>query len=450
MLKGGSMIDAPFSYNRAQVFGSYVLDGITISSELSYQRDMNRFYGYPVAIPANILTNTFTKYFNQNQLDQFGYFDLAVKNNATSKTNLKFDTGLKLSYFNTSTGQIEKAIRLKGDFEYNFGTFTGRLYAAYDHFTSDNVTEMTDLLPLISENSSWLQLSPTIGFQNDIVSLEGGMNLNTVFDNIGGNSFKPHPKARFTLHTAKNRLTLYAGTDGYLQNNTMSKIAEENRWVNPTLKVRPTNHLNIFYGGIKGKISTPLAFDLGVKYSKTEDQYFYTTLVENRSGIAVPALKDLTYNNAFEVVYDNLSIVDFSGDLTYTTSNLYLLLSGHFYNYQLTSLEKAPYLPDFTLNATANFRINEKISATTEFFLTGPRNIQLKFFLPIWASALPPPPIYLQSDALIDVNIGAKYQFTNKLEFFGRIENLLNKKDEIWYGYAVQGIRFKLGASFSF
>jgi outer membrane receptor protein involved in Fe transport len=276
------------------------------------------------------------------------------------------------------------------------------------------------------------------------------MNLNTVFDNIGGTTFKPHPKAKFNLHTAKNRFTLYAGVDGNLQNNTISKIAEENRWVNPSLKVHPTNHLNIFYGGIKGKISTPLAFDLGVKYSKTEDQYFFTTMVENKSGIPVPALKDLTYNNAFEVVYDNLNTVDFSGDLTYTTSNLYLLLSGHFYNYQLTSLEKAPYMPDFTLNATANFRINEKISASSEFFLTGPRNIQLKFFLPMVSSAVPPPPIYLQTDALVDVNIGAKYQFTNKLDFFGRVENLLNNKEEVWYGYAVQGIRFKLGASFSF
>jgi hypothetical protein len=450
MLKGGSMVDAPFSYNRAQVFGSYVLDGITISSELSYQRDMNRFYGYSETIPANILTNPFTKYFNQNQLNKMGYFDLSVKNNATSNANLKFDTGLKLGYFNTSTEQVEKAISLKGNFEYNFGTFTGRLNTTFDHFTTDNVNTITEIFPLYSENSTWLQLSPTIGFRNDIMSLEGGMNLSNVFSNIGGTIFKPHPKARFTLHTAKNRLTLYAGVDGYLENNSISKIAEENRWVNPTLKVRPTNHLNIFYGGIKGKISTPLAFDLGVKYSKTEDQYFYETMVENTSGIAVPALKDLTYNNAFEVVYDNLSTVDFSGDLTYTTSNLYLLLSGHFYNYQLTSLKKAPYMPDFTLNATANFRINEKISASSEFFVTGPRNVQLSFYLPIFSSALPPPPIYLQSNALIDVNIGAKYQFTNKLDFFGRVENLLNNKEEVWYGYAVQGIRFKLGASFSF
>ena len=71
--QGGSRTDAPFSCNNALLFGSYVLEGVTISSELSYRRDMNRFYGYPEAIPANILTDDFTKYFGQDQLNHHGY-----------------------------------------------------------------------------------------------------------------------------------------------------------------------------------------------------------------------------------------------------------------------------------------------------------------------------------------------------------------------------------------
>ena len=38
----------------------------------------------------------------------------------------------------------------------------------------------------------------------------------------------------------------------------------------------------------------------------------------------------------------------------------------------------------------------------------------------------------------------------NVLKFVKYIKNLLNRKDEPWYGYTVQGIRFKVGASFSF
>jgi hypothetical protein len=280
--------------------------------------------------------------------------------------------------------------------------------------------------------------------------LEGGLNLFTVFSGSQGNSFKPYPKAAFSLHTAENNFTFYAGLDGYLQNNTLSKIAAENRWVNPTLEVRPTDHRYILSGGIKGKIVSPLAYNLEIKYSKTEHQYFYVTSIENKSGNATPSLTDLTYNNAFEVVYDNLGTVDFSGDLTYTSANLFLRLTGHFYNYQPVWLEKAPYQPDFTLNATSNFKITDRISGMAEFFLTGPRNVMLNYYAPIWASSLPAPPIYLKSDPMVEVNIGAKYQFIKHLELYGGVENLLNRKDEPWYGYTVRGIRFKLGASFTF
>ena len=111
-LKGGGSTDAPCSYNRAIFFGSYVYEGVTISSELSYQRDMNRFYGYPIAIPSTLSGNNFAKYFNTDQLNQTGYFDLSLKSNASSVAAMTVNTGINLGYFNTSTGQVEKAIRV--------------------------------------------------------------------------------------------------------------------------------------------------------------------------------------------------------------------------------------------------------------------------------------------------------------------------------------------------
>jgi len=450
LLKGGSQVDAPFSYNRVLIFGSYVAEGVTISSELAYQRDMNRFYGYPVAIPDNIMTDNFVKYFNQDQMNQLGYFDLTVKNNAVSSANLRFKAGVNLGYFNTSTDQVEKAMKFNSEWNYNFGTFAGKLKADIEHFDIENVTTYPDLSILYSSAATWIQLSPALLYQNESFSLEGGLNLYSTFDNSDESTFKPYPKVNIAYHTDENKLTFYAGMDGFLQNNNYSKIAAENRWINPTLKLTPTNNLNIFSAGIKGKITAPLTFDLGIKYSKKEDQYFYVTRIENNSGNDTPALIDLTYNNAFEVEYDNLKTLDFSGNITYTTPGLFLLLSGHFFSYEVSWLDKALYMPDFTLNAVSRFTVNDKISATAEVFLTGPRNIMLKYYVPPVSSMMGPPPIYLKEDAMAEVNIGAKYLFAKDLELFGRIENLLNRKDEPWYGYTVQGIRFKVGVSFSF
>ncbi len=448
-LKGGNEIDAPFSYNKAAIFGSYVLDGVTIASELSYQRDMNRFFGYPIAIPATIMTNTFVKYFDQNQLNQLGYFDLSVKSNASANGLMKFNTGIRLSYFNTSTNQVEKGISFKGDFIYDFGAFSGKLNTGFEHFETENVTSFSDFPLLFSPKNSWLRLSPTILFKRDLFSFEGGITLCSGFGDMS-TKFGIYPNGIFTLNTAMKNLSLYAGVDGSLQNNNYSKIAAENRWINPTLEVNPTNYRYIFYGGVKGKIAAPLAFNLGIKYTQAEEQYFYVTKIEKIPGTVDPTLNDLSYNNAFDVVYDNINTLDFSGDLTYTTSDLFLLLSGHFYSYSLRNLESAPYLPDFTLSGSANFKVTDKIKASAELLFTGPRNIMLQYYYPPYLSSLPPPPIYLKTDAMIEANIGAKYQFMKNLEFMGSVENLLNRKDEPWYGYTVQGIRFKLGASFSF
>lgn len=448
-LKGGSETDAPFSSSKAAVFGSYVADGVTISSEISYRRDENRFYGYPVEIPGGIMNDNFVKYFNQDQLHQLGYFDFSVKSNADSKSALKFDTGINLSYFSTSTDQVDKATCFKGDFSYDFGGFTGKLKVGFDHFETENVAENLDYEVVYSPKNSWLHLSPVVFYRNESFSIEGGLNLYTVFSDVDGTTFKPFPKADFNLRLSDN-FRLFAGLDGSLQNNTYTRIASENRYINPYLDVKPTNNKFVVSGGIKGKISTPLAFSLGLKYGKAEDEYFYVTRVENRSGNTNPSLADLTYNNAFEVVYDDLGTMDFSADLSYSATDVLLLLSGHFYNYQVTDLEKALYRPDFTLNATSEFSVTEKVSAQAGLYFTGPRNVMLKFYLPPIASALPPPPIYVKTDAIAEVNLGIKYRMMERFDLLCKVENLLNRKDEQWYGYTVQGIRFKVGASFSF
>ncbi len=449
-MKGGDEVDAPFSYNRATLFGSYVLNGVTISSELTYQRAKNRFYGYPEVIPANILTNNFVRYFNQDQLQQSGFFDLSVKSNATSTADLKFKTNLNLSYFNTSTNQVEKASMVSGDFSHPFGILEGKLTAGFEHFETENVTDFPDLMVLTAPKSSWLHLAPTIFFENEYLALEGGVDLFAVSDNFSGNSFKPYPKLALSLFTNSKNITVYAALDGKLQSNNYSKIASENRFINPKQMVSPTSERMILTGGLKGIIAPPIAFNIGIKYKQIDDQYFYVTRIVNGSGKVSPTLLDLTYNNAFEVVYDNLTSLDFSGELSYTAANFFLLMTGHFYNYTLNTLEKAPYLPDFTLNATSSMKVSGKISALAEIYVTGPRNIQLKYYLPLTSSALPTPPIYLKIDPMITVNLGAKYQFIKNLEFTANIENLLNRKDEQWYGYTVQGLCLKLGASFSF
>jgi outer membrane receptor protein involved in Fe transport len=59
-------------------------------------------------------------------------------------------------------------------------------------------------------------------------------------------------------------------------------------------------------------------------------------------------------------------------------------------------------------------------------------------------------PVVFQIDPAIQLNLGATYQLQNKLRLFGRVDNLLNQRNEQWLGYASQGIRLLVGISFLF
>ncbi|MBK7635547.1 MAG: hypothetical protein IPJ13_15680 [Saprospiraceae bacterium] len=50
-----------------------------------------------------------------------------------------------------------------------------------------------------------------------------------------------------------------------------------------------------------------------------------------------------------------------------------------------------------------------------------------------------------KSNALLDLNVGAKYYLTEKVGFFIRGINLLHNKFERWYGYPAVGINGMAG-----
>ena len=49
-----------------------------------------------------------------------------------------------------------------------------------------------------------------------------------------------------------------------------------------------------------------------------------------------------------------------------------------------------------------------------------------------------------------ELNLNATYALLDKLSIWGEVNNILNRKYEIYQGYPTQGIRFMLGASYRF
>ena len=366
-LKSGDQVDAPSSQNNAAIFGSVNIGNTVLSTDLSYDRDAMWYYGYPVTLPSKIDTIKTIKY-GLKQAYEKGDVRVALKSTENLQGNLAFNSGIRLGFFDSKTGQKENSGGLFGKFDYNFGQFHGILDLSFDHFTTDSITLSTQELSG-TKNSDWVRIAPSVRLDGDIWSLRGGVNFVAVSDKSGGNSNKMYPDFEFNLKPVKGILTLYAGVKGDLKNNRYGDIALENYWADPRHNVRNTDYNYVVSGGLKGKMSRELSYNLGIKYSKVKDLYFY---VQNSYYSSVPP--NPIYDNSFGVVYDNASITNFSAEFAYVSGkDLSVIVKGNYYSYKLELLPFAPQKPNFDLSASAGLKIIDNLTGFVDLGVIGSR-----------------------------------------------------------------------------
>ncbi len=452
-LTGGEEVDAPFSHNLAEIFGSYIFPGATLSAKLSYNRDMVRFYGYPDTIPYDVIDRGYASFFDQKQRFQKGTLNVALKSEERSENAMKYHAGFNFQYFDALTNQKEKSGGLFVNLDYDFGNFRGIVEASFDHFSTDSIREFAWDNQLTSRQRSLLELKPAVLFQGENWKAQGGLNFYSLFEKDGDNTAKMYPIIDLAFTPVENIMTIYAGLDGFMQHNTLSAIAEENPWADPRLDIRHTDYQYIVSGGLKGKIADPVVYNFGAKYTKANSQYFYIVNTFNPNVINLTS-GDMTgqyFDNAFDVEYDNIGILDLSGELSYSKGDqLFILLSGHLFEYSPENLKAASHLPAFTLSATSKYRITDKLSAFTDVHLIGKREVLFKYFIPSVMSIAPPQPFVVTLDPVININLGADYELVKKVKLFGKVDNLLNQSYDHWMGYTSQGLRIMLGASYTF
>ena len=441
-LREDDRVDAPYSQNNASVFGSVNLGSAILSANLSYDRDAMRYYGYPVEIPAVVPTQ-----FGLKQAYQNGNIKVALKSDEELESDLKFNGGFNLGYFDAKTGQKQSSAGLFGKFDYNFGSINGILDISYDHYKTDSINLELQLLPG-TKTEGWVRIAPSVRLDGDNWTVRGGINFVAVQDKSFINSTKLYPDFEANFRPVEGMLTLYASFKGDLKNNRYGDIAYENYWTDPRHNVRNTDYTYIFSGGLKGKITREISYNVGMKYSKAKDLYFYVlNSFDDASSSTIPAPK--LYNNAFDLTYDDAGIFNLSTELSYVSGkDLSVVLKGNIYRYNLESLPFAPQKPNFDLTASAGFRIIDRLTGFTDLGVIGKRQAMTYYYSP-FSSALPETKEF-SIDPTIQLNLGATYDFTSKFKLFGRVDNLLNRQNEQWLGYASQGLRLMAGGTFSF
>jgi hypothetical protein len=282
---------------------------------------------------------------------------------------------------------------------------------------------------LDSANNTIIRVSPFINLYGKQWRALIGTNL-IIDANASGKQSSFYPMATLSYDVIDHYLIPYVEINGYLEENSYSKITAENPWIIPGKKVFNTSHKFILTGGIKGNMSTKVSYSVYARYSLIDSMYFFT----NTNLVASNPLF-----NRFTVESDNAELTTILGELTIApSSKINLFFRAQYDSYRLAKLAKPWHKPDFTALASIHYNLKDKIVLTLDMFSTGKRYVQL------------PDKSAKSLEGISDINFGIEYRYNKKLSGFLNLNNLTSSKYELWYLYPMYRFNFKLGLTYSF
>jgi hypothetical protein len=443
-------VDAPESENAAEIFAKKFFKRSTLSGSLSFDHKAFNYYGYAGAYLSDELKEQMIPYFQDKQYFTKGTADVHLKSGTVSASELNYDFGLQFHYLTSKTGQTENETILSGDVSKKFNNMFGLLSASLTVYNADSIlSRFSDTYG--KKQQTMLRANPSVMWLTEVASLQVGLNTTLFLDSDTDVSFRIWPKVKAEWSPVPQVLTLFATADGYLQHNTWSAIAAENPYVDPYHDVKNANYKYIFSGGFKGKFTPKTNYVAEASYSKVEGQHFYVIKGFEAFNSSYSSRR---LENTFSWLYDDVNILKLSGEVMHAVSdNFSLRLLGNYYSYDLKSIDKPWQMPNFDLTFSGIYRPNEQLKFTTDIFMSGGRTaliLDSKWQDPLINSINVPEKIEINMDPIIDLNVGAEYQFSPKLNFFAKLNNFGFQKYEQWLGYTNRGLNWLVGISYSF
>jgi hypothetical protein len=437
-LLNGDKVEAPQSLNEAKLFGQHFFRKSTLSGSLGYDRKAFRYYGYSGDRLPDPFKDLLIPRFQDRQYFSKGTANVMLKSETLSANDMNYNIGINYHYLVSKTGQKESQTVFSGNLGKKFGNTFGILNTSITYYNADSIIKGAPL-----KHQMLLRLNPSVKWVADNASFQAGLHTTMVFGDNADIYFYPVVKAEWS--PVVRILTLFAGVDGHLQHNTWSAIATENPYVDPYHDVANANNRFIFSGGFKGKLSSKTNYVAEASYSVVNDQHFYYSKT-NEIFLPGTYAKGNEIYNTFNLIYDDVKILKFSGEVLHSVSdNFSLHLLGNYYSYDLNSIQEAWQMPDFDLTFSGIYKATEKLKFSTDIYLIGSRTALVSE--PEFSSL---PSKQVKMEPIIDLNAGAEYQFSDKLNFFVKLNNFGFQKYEQWLGYTSKGFNWMAGASYSF
>jgi hypothetical protein len=442
-LEGGDKVKSPYSDNEAEMFIKHMFRRSTLSMNLNFNHNGFNYYGYPGENPIPDSIALWSPYLGDRQTFTRGGIHIGLQNLAAGKRDPSTGFDFRYNHFGTKTGQHEHFGNFTMYFKRPADVVTFHIDAGAEHSQTTNLSVDT-LNEQQTRKQTWIFGKPAVFFGNETINLKAGVNLWMNFDSHYKTNFRITPNVRFNFIPVKELISVFAGIDGNYHHNYYSTIAYQNPFVNPELSVR--NHFEKFrfYGGFDGKFSSRTNFKIQVDHSSFVGHPFYYM---KQSVVGLPtSLPVAPYiNNVFDVLYDDMKMLKFNGEITHTVGEkLNLLLGASVYKYNMAVEEEAWHMPAFDATLAVAYQVTDRLRVATDIYAIGKRNALINNLSVAEGHEIYP------MDMVIDLNVRGIYDITGKLSAFAQLNNFGFQKYERWLGYPAQGFNFLGGISFSF
>lgn len=233
-----------------------------------------------------------------------------------------------------------------------------------------------------------------------------------------------------------NIIIPYAGATGGLQKNSFKSLTDANPFVLSDLRMKNTNKKYELYGGIKGSLSSNIAFNAKATYSSINNLAMY---VNDTSELL---------RNRFDVIYDDADILNIRGELAYQLrEKLRINLSGDYFSYKTKTELRAWYKPQVQFALSANYNLKDKIVARVDLFYI---DNQLAKVIVFDSVSMKNKVTAKELNGVFDANLGLEYRYNKKLGFFCNLNNITSQRYIRWLNYPTQRFSVMAGLSYSF
>jgi len=401
---------AGYNENKVQLYGTKFYRKAILSGDVSYNANGFSYYGVDTILNKDDIKQNFIC------LNTYTFF----KSTHTDSSHLNYNISLNYDLFRDKNENIENGLI----FSTKFDKFLKKesevigINAKLSYFDKS-----------VSIDSSYnivIHINPWVCKFSDEWKVFIGLNYYS--DLITGeNENYFYPKARLEFNVIENILIPYFGIDGKFEVNNYKKIANRNFFITPGLHVKNTDYKKIIYGGLKGSFSSKTAFNFKAKYSVVDDMFFF---VNDTSDIL---------ENQFNVVYDDVEIFDFYGEVSMNQlEKLSFLLKGNYYQYTMRKEEKPWHEPEYDLTLTTKYNLRNKIIVSADIFAISDR----------FTRSFVTETSHIKLNRIVDLNLSIEYRYTKILSAFMCLNNNTSAKYYRWNQYPMQG--FNLMAGFTY